>query len=73
MDLNVVTDKYSAPPILAPQLLPGEELSTFADVMLQEVLENDQVQAAFKFTRFNNFKRGLYPALLHFEDPSCLA
>jgi hypothetical protein len=43
MDLNVVIDKYSAPLILEPELLPGEQASTFADIIFQEITEKDPV------------------------------
>ena len=41
MDLNIVTDKYSLPPLLKHELLPGEDSTTFADILLQEVLDGD--------------------------------
>lgn len=63
MDLNVVLNKYSLPKIQPQKQLPGEEPSTFADFMLQEILAQDDTMAAFKYTRFNNYKPGLYNCL----------
>jgi hypothetical protein len=71
-DLKVVTRKYSMPPILPQASLPGEVLSTFPDILLYEITLNDDTLAAFKFTRFNNYKRGLYNSLGEYENPAAL-
>ena len=71
-DLNVVLDKYSMPKVQPHVVLPGEQPSTFADVMLSEILEGDDVLAAFKNSRFTNYKRGLYNAMGTYEDPVTL-
>lgn len=71
-DLNVVLDKYSMPKVQPHVVLPGEQPSTFADVMLSEILEGDDVLAAFKNSRFTNYKRGLYNAMGTYEDPATL-
>jgi len=70
MDLNVVLDKYSLPKVQPQHPLPGEEPTTFADVVLEEILSGDDTLAAFKFTRFNNFKRGLYNCLVEYDEPA---
>jgi len=71
-DLNVVLPKYSLPKVQQQEILPGEEATTFADTMLLEILSEDDVQAAFKFTRYNNYKRNLYDTLAEYEHPSAL-
>jgi len=40
--------------------------------MLSEILAGDDVLAAFKYTRFSNYKRGLYNCLGSYEDPASL-
>lgn len=65
--------KYSLPKVLPQQQLPGEAPTTFFDVILQEVIAGDDVLAAFKFTRFNNFKPALYNSLGEYESPKALS
>lgn len=60
------------PKVQPQEQLPGEEPKTFADYMLQEVLEGDDVLASFKFTRFNNYKRNTYDTLRQYEQPAAL-
>jgi hypothetical protein len=60
------------PKIQAQEILPGEKLSTFDDIILQEILKDDDTLAAFKFTRFNNYKRGLYNTLNEYDNSEYL-
>jgi hypothetical protein len=71
-DLNVVLNKYSIPKVKPQTVLPGQNPTTFADVMLSEILEGDDMLAAFKYTRFSNYKRGLYDCMGSYEDPASL-
>ena len=50
-------------------MLPGEEPSTFADKVFLEVVQDDDILASFKFSRFNNYKPGLYTTLGKYEQP----
>lgn len=60
------------PKLLPQERLPSEVGSTFADVMLSEVLEGDDTLASFKFTRFNNYKKNLHNTLGQYEDTQVL-
>lgn len=50
--------------------MPGEDLVTFADIVNYEVVKGDDVLAAFKFTRYNNYKPNLYNTLAEYEQPA---
>lgn len=50
--------------------MPGEDLVTFADLVNYEVIKGDDVLAAFKFTRYNNYKPNLYNTLAEYEQPT---
>lgn len=41
--------------------------------MLSEIVKGDDLQAAFKNHRCNNYKKGLYQSLGSYEDPASLA
>jgi len=69
-DLKVVLPKYSLPKVQPQVQLPGEDLVTFADIVNYEVVKGDDVLAAFKFTRYNNYKPNLYNTLAEYEQPA---
>ena len=62
--MSVVLPKYPLPTVRKQERLPGEELSSFEDQIFHIVTQGDEHLAAFKFSRYNNFKRGLYPDAL---------
>ena len=64
----MVLPKYSLPEVRHQETLFGEVNTTFADEVHRIITEGDDWLAAFKNSRYNNYKRGLYPAMLHFED-----
>jgi hypothetical protein len=72
-DLKVVLPKYSLPEIKPQVKLPGEVNTTFADEVHQIITQNDDHLAAFKYSRFNNFKPGRFSTLCHYDNESELS
>ena len=56
------------PQITKQERLFGENLTTFEDYILDELTKNDDVLAAFKYKRQNNYKTGLYECLDFFDN-----
>ena len=52
--------------------MPGENVVTFADKIYEVVVKGDDLLASYKYTRYNNYKEGLYNCLLDYEDNKTL-
>lgn len=71
-DLKVVLPKYSFAQKLPQKKLPGENVVTFADKIYEVVVKGDDLLASYKYTRYNNYKEGLYNCLVEYEDTKAL-
>lgn len=71
-DIRVIQVKFTQPTVL-PQtgnVLPGHEICNFDDKVLDLVIKQDDLYAAFKTNRHSNFKKGYVNTLGPFETGS---